>query len=75
MTTQATPGATPDRIALNWIDSQWRDSADHADSFDPATGEKIGHFAVGGDAKAREAVAAALEYKHIVLQPGIVASR
>src|SRR2546429_8837757 len=47
-------------VARHWIDGKWRDSAQHHDSFDPATGEKIGSYAVGGADEAREAVAAAL---------------
>ncbi len=47
-------------VAKHWIDGKWRDSAQHHDSFDPATGEKIGTYAVGGAGEAKEAVAAAL---------------
>lgn len=47
-------------VARHWIDGEWRDSAQHHDSFDPATGEKIGTYAVGGADEAKEAVAAAL---------------
>ena len=47
-------------VARHWIDGNWCDSAKHQDSFDPATGEKIGSYAVGGADEAREAVAAAL---------------
>src|SRR2546429_8157925 len=47
-------------VARHWIDGNWCDSAEHQDSFDPATGEKIGSYAVGGADEAREAVAAAL---------------
>src|SRR2546423_14956561 len=54
MTDEQTPGAR------HWIDGNWCDSAKHQDSFDPATGEKIGSYAVGGADEAREAVAAAL---------------
>lgn len=48
-------------LSQHWIDGRWRDSADHRDSIDPATGEVIGRYAVAGDAEAREAVAAALK--------------
>src|SRR5262245_31431179 len=48
------------RVARHWIDGDWRDSAQHGDSFDPATGDKIGTYAVGGADEAKEAVAAAL---------------
>jgi len=34
-------------VARHWIDGKWRDSAQHHESFDPATGEKIGTYAVG----------------------------
>ena len=47
------------RVARHWIDGQWRDSADHRDSIDPASGEKIGVYAFGKEAEAAEAVAAA----------------
>ena len=46
--------------ARHWIDGQWRDSPVHRDSFNPATGEKIGSYAVGGEADAAAAVAAAV---------------
>jgi acyl-CoA reductase-like NAD-dependent aldehyde dehydrogenase len=47
-------------VAKHWIDGKWCDSSQHHDSFDPATGEKIGTYAVGGAGEAKEAVAAAL---------------
>src|SRR3954463_14887545 len=47
-------------VARHWIDGHWCDSAKHQDSLDPATGEKIGSYAVGGADEATEAVAAAL---------------
>ena len=47
-------------IARHWIDGFWRDSADHRDSINPATGELIGRYALAGEEEAREAVAAAL---------------
>ncbi len=50
--------ATP--VARHWIDGQWRDSADHRDSIDPASGEKIGAYAVGKGAEAADAVTAAV---------------
>src|SRR3954469_8087327 len=58
---------TPDKqtpVAIHWIDGKWRDSAQHHDSFDPATGEKIGTYAVGGADEAKDAVAAALRAFH-----------
>ena len=48
------------RVARHWIDGQWRDSADHRDSIDPASGEKIGVYALGKEAEAADAVAAAV---------------
>lgn len=48
------------RVARHWIDGQWRDSADHGDSFNPASGEKIGAYAVGKEDEAADAVAAAV---------------
>ena len=48
------------RVARHWIDGQWRDSADHRDSINPASGEKIGAYAVGKEDEAADAVAAAV---------------
>ncbi|QBE67012.1 aldehyde dehydrogenase family protein [Pseudoduganella lutea] len=45
--------------ARHWIDGAWRDSAEHGDSFDPATGEVIGRYAFGAEYEAADAVAAA----------------
>ncbi|MGH8639019.1 MAG: aldehyde dehydrogenase family protein, partial [Burkholderiales bacterium] len=61
--TTATVGNTRQAtaIARHWIDSSWRDSAEHKDSIDPATGNVIGHYAVAGEDEAREATAAALK--------------
>ncbi len=47
-------------IARHWIDGQWRDSAEHRDSINPATGAVIGRYALAGEDEAREATAAAL---------------
>jgi acyl-CoA reductase-like NAD-dependent aldehyde dehydrogenase len=47
-------------IAQHWIDGCWRDSPEHNDSINPATGEVIGRYAVAGENEAREAVAAAV---------------
>jgi acyl-CoA reductase-like NAD-dependent aldehyde dehydrogenase len=55
---RATVSAT--RLARHWIGGQWRDSPDHRDSINPATGEKIGAYAFGKKNEAAEAVAAAL---------------
>ena len=33
------------RIAMNWINSEWVDSGKRSDSFDPATGQRIGRYA------------------------------
>ncbi|HYC52802.1 MAG TPA: aldehyde dehydrogenase family protein [Gemmatimonadaceae bacterium] len=46
-------------VARHWIDGRWMDSATHADSIDPATGEVIGRYAVAGEDEARAAVIAA----------------
>ena len=48
-------------IAKHWIGGHWRDSAQHLDSFNPANGEVIGTYALGGHDEAAEAVAAALK--------------
>jgi betaine-aldehyde dehydrogenase len=57
--------ATPERIslnaptlpgtALNWIDGSWVDGTKRTDSFDPATGQRIGTYA---DASREDAAAA-----------------
>ena len=47
-------------IARHWIDGHWRDSAEHRESINPATGEVIGRYARAGEDEAREATAAAL---------------
>lgn len=46
--------------ARHWIGGEWVDSGEHADSFDPATGERIGTYAEAGAAEADRAVAVAL---------------
>ena len=47
-------------IARHWIDGRWRDSAQHQDSINPATGEVIGIYALAVEDEAQEATAAAL---------------
>ena len=47
-------------FARHWIDGRWRDSAEHRDSINPATGEVIGRYALAREDEAREATAAAL---------------
>ena len=46
--------------ARHWIDGRWRDSAQHQDTINPATGEVIGTYALAGEDEAQEATAAAL---------------
>ena len=60
--TTATIGDTREAtaIARHWIDGTWRDSAEHENSINPATGEVIAGYALAGENEAREAVAAAL---------------
>ena len=64
--TTATVGDTRQAtvIARHWIGGCWRDSADHRDSINPATGELIGRYALAGEDEARAAVAAALRTFH-----------
>ena len=57
---QARAAERATRVARHWIDGQWRDSADHRDSTDPASGEKIGSYALGKEDEAADAVAAAV---------------
>jgi hypothetical protein len=57
---QARAAVRATRLARHWIDGQWRDSADHRDSINPASGEKIGSYALGKEDEAADAVAAAV---------------
>src|SRR5271170_5062463 len=49
------PGA-----ALNWIDGEWVNANKTTDSFDPATGERIGTYAAASREDAAAAIAAAV---------------
>ena len=51
----ALPGA-----ALNWIDGEWVNANKTTDSFDPATGERIGTYADASREDAAAAIAAAV---------------
>jgi acyl-CoA reductase-like NAD-dependent aldehyde dehydrogenase len=44
---------------MHWIDGKWVDSAEHRDSVDPATGQVIGSYAMGGPGEAQAAIEAA----------------
>ena len=57
---QARAAVRATRVARHWIDGQWRDSANHRDSINPASGEKIGGYALGKEDDAAAAVAAAV---------------
>jgi betaine-aldehyde dehydrogenase len=57
---QARTAARTTRVARHWIDGEWRDSAEHRDSINPASGEKIGAYAFGKADEAAAAVAAAV---------------
>lgn len=46
-------------VAKHWIDGGWVDSDEHRDSVDPATGEVIGSYAMGGPKEAQAAIEAA----------------
>jgi len=46
--------------AMHWIGGQWIDSGEHRKSVNPATGEVIGSYAMGGRKEAELAVNAAL---------------
>lgn len=46
--------------AMHWIGGQWLDSGEHGESINPATGEVIGNYAMGGRKEAELAVNAAL---------------
>lgn len=47
------------KVALNWINSQWVDNKNYKESFNPATGEVIGKYADGGKQEAIASIAAA----------------
>jgi betaine-aldehyde dehydrogenase len=47
-------------LARHWIDGEWVDSQQIAQSIDPATGAVIGSYTEAGEAEARRAIAAAL---------------
>lgn len=49
-------------IARHWIDGRWRDSLEHKDSINPATGDVIGRYALAGRDEAREATAGAQNF-------------
>lgn len=57
MTARDTMSAT--EPARHWIDGRWIDSLEHRDSLDPASGEVIGSYAMGGTEEAEQAIAAA----------------
>lgn len=46
--------------AMHWIGGQWLDSGEHRESINPATGEVISSYAMGGRTEAELAVNAAL---------------
>jgi betaine-aldehyde dehydrogenase len=46
-------------VARHWIDGKWADSDEHRDSVNPATGEVIGSYAMGGPKEAQAAIEAA----------------
>ncbi|HEX8531697.1 MAG TPA: aldehyde dehydrogenase family protein, partial [Cytophagales bacterium] len=53
----AVPSGSP--VACHWIDGAWHDSGPERESFNPATGEVIGHYTDGGAEEAQAAIAAA----------------
>ena len=46
-------------VAMHWIDGKRADSDEHRDSVNPATGEVIGSYAMGGPKEAQAAIVAA----------------
>lgn len=48
-----------DHVACHWIDGKWHDSGQKRESFNPATGEVIGHYNDGGAEEAQAAITAA----------------
>ena len=74
--TTATVGNTGKATATarHWIDGSWRDSAQSRDSIDPATGDRIGRYALAESSfreVARTPAMAGLAYYNL----GLVASR
>ena len=57
---QARAAVRATRVARHWIEGQWRDSADHRDSINPASGERIGAYVLGKEDETADAVAAAV---------------
>ena len=49
------------RIAMNWINGEWVDAVKRSDSYDPATGERIGSYAHAVREDAEVAVQAAVQ--------------
>jgi betaine-aldehyde dehydrogenase len=47
-------------LARHWIDGDWVDGHERAQSIDPATGETIGTYTEAGEPEAKQAIAAAL---------------
>jgi betaine-aldehyde dehydrogenase len=50
---------TANSATMHWIDGGWVDSGEHRDSVNPATGEVIGSYAMGGPKEAQAAIEAA----------------
>lgn len=50
---------TETSVAKHWIDGHWTDSDEHRDSVDPATGDRIGVYAMAGPKEAHAAIEAA----------------
>ena len=60
-TDKHTDGQTVSGVALNWINGEWVDSSKHTDSFNPATGQRIGSYADASHADVNAAVQAAVQ--------------
>jgi betaine-aldehyde dehydrogenase len=45
-------------VARHWIDGEWVDSQQRAQSINPANGETIGTYTEAGEAEAKRAIAA-----------------
>ena len=52
---------TETTTARHWIGGDWVDAGEHHDSIDPATGQVIGTYAMGGTAEAERAITAAYD--------------
>ena len=61
--------------ARHWIDGEWVDAKDLAESVNPATGETIGSYTEATEAEAKRAIGAALKARDLTLRSRASAKR